>query len=530
MQYIKRNTGQRWIRQVIVTIILALFLTIAGVYHTGEATDQSEFYEKLKILSEVLYLIQKYHVDEIDGTSLIYGAVDGMVQTLHTDSTFMQPEVYQDMQTGPRENVGGIGIQVLKREGQLTVIAPIDETPAYYAGIRAGDRIINIDGQSTKNMSLMEAVKLLRGPIGSILTITIMRDSITEPKNFSILRDFVEIRPVISKMLDNDIGYIRLRQFQEEIADEFEETLNDLEESGMKGLILDLRDNPGGLLNAVVEVADKFLEKGKLIVYTEGRNEKQNMRFVAQEDTSYHFSPLIVLVNHGTAAGSEIMASALQEQKHALILGTSTFGKGYIYSVIPLSNNSGLRLATARYFTPQGRIIEGHGIIPDILVEQPEIEGTVKFGDIESDVQLQKAMDIMRQEQLATNDLITMNTGRLEERMNKTKTVVIRNTKDADDTRYLGARLNSSGDLLIEGHDIGPGVSKVFGGGLDEYEWSYTVKSKDLLFLIRALGGKEGDDILDLIVDRCTGERAVDLEEVIRKDKIPHEFWNWITE
>lgn len=332
------------------------------------ATQFDETYKKLKIFDEVLYLIQTNYVKEVDVEEVIYGGIHGMLKTLDPHSSFMPPDVYQEMQVETRGNFGGLGIQIAIKDDMLTVIAPIDDTPAFRAGIEAGDKIIKIDGTPTKDMLLMEAVKLLRGPKGTQVTITIMRESFEKPQDFTITRDIIELKSVTYKMLLDDIGYIRLRQFQEGSADEMEDALNDLENQGMEAMILDLRSNPGGLLNAAVEVADKFLEKGKLIVYTEGRKKNQDMRFFAHDDFTHPNYPMVVLVNHGSASASEIVAGALQSHSRAIVIGTQTYGKGSVQSVIPLSDNSGLRLTTATYFTPDGNSIHEKGIAPDIVI------------------------------------------------------------------------------------------------------------------------------------------------------------------
>ena len=360
-------------------IILVAMLLIAVITGTGIATKvlatQSETYEKLKIFSEVLYLIQTNYVEDIDLQDVIYGGIHGMLKVLDPHSSFMPPEVYQEMQVETRGNFGGLGIQIAIKDDQLTVIAPIDDTPAFRAGIEAGDRIVKIEETSTKDMLLMEAVKLLRGPKGTSVTITIMRDSFEKPKEFTVMRDIIEIKSATAQMMSDNIGYVRLRQFQENTADELEDSLNELEATGVEAIILDLRSNPGGLLNSAVDVADKFLEKGKLIVYTEGRKKNQDMRFVAHEGFTHPNYPMVILVNHGSASASEIVAGALQAHSRAIILGTQTYGKGSVQSVIPLSDNSGLRLTTAKYYTPDGESIHEKGITPDIIVplEQPTV-------------------------------------------------------------------------------------------------------------------------------------------------------------
>jgi len=414
-----------------VIVIIGFMLVVATVMGTSIATKvlatQSETYEKLKIFSEVLYLIQTNYVEEVDIQEVIYGGIHGMLKVLDPHSSFMPPDVYSEMQVETRGNFGGLGIQIAIKDDQLTVIAPIDDTPAFRAGIEAGDQIIKIEETPTKDMLLMEAVKLLRGPKGTAVTITIMRDSFEKPKEFTITRDVIELKSATSRMLLDGIGYVRLRQFSENTSDELEDALNDLEAKGMEAVVLDLRSNPGGLLNSAVDVADKFLEKGKLIVYTEGRKKNQDMRFMAHDDFTHPNYPMVILVNHGSASASEIVAGALQAHSRAILIGTQTYGKGSVQSVIPLSDNSGLRLTTAKYFTPDGRSIHEKGITPDIIVpfeppavvaeedtqEEPETseqetgetpeEEDVKMTEVQEveqmisrDPQLQRAMDVLK--------------------------------------------------------------------------------------------------------------------------------------
>ncbi|PIE34143.1 peptidase S41 [candidate division KSB3 bacterium] len=361
--------------QHVIMLIIALFAAVimGASVATKVLATQAETYEKLKIFSEVLYLIQTNYVEEVDVQEVIYGGINGMLKTLDPHSSFMPPDMYQEMQVETRGEFGGLGIQIAIKDDQLTVIAPIDDTPAFRAGIQAGDKIVNIEDEPTRDMALMEAVKLLRGPKGTQVTISIMRDGFDQPKDFTITRDIIELTSSNHRMLDSEIGYIRLRQFQEDSADELEEALKELEEEGVEALVLDLRSNPGGLLNTAVEVSDKFLEKGKLIVYTEGRKKNQDMRFIAHQEFTHPNYPMVVLVNHGSASASEIVAGALQAHSRAVIIGTQTYGKGSVQSVIPLSDNSGLRLTTAKYYTPDGRSIHEKGITPDIVIalEQP---------------------------------------------------------------------------------------------------------------------------------------------------------------
>lgn len=414
---------------VVLVIAVGVAVILGGSIATKVLATQAETYEKLKILSEVLYLIQTNYVEEVDTQEVVYGAIHGMLKVLDPHSSFMPPDMYQEMQVETRGNFGGLGIQIAIKDDQLTVIAPIDDTPAFRAGIEAGDKILKIEEQSTNDMTLMEAVKLLRGPKGSQVTITIMRESFDKPREFTLVRDIIEIKSVSYRMLVQNIGYLRLRQFQEDSANEMEDALRDLEENGMEALILDLRSNPGGLLNSAVEIADKFLEKGKLIVYTEGRKKNQDMRFVAHQEFTHPNYPMVVLVDHGSASASEIVAGALQANSRAVIIGTQTYGKGSVQSVIPLSDNSGLRLTTALYYTPDGKSIHEKGITPDIVIafepatketsedaqqQAPQDETFSQEGEgedaseeekspeeeveqmLKRDVQLQRAVDVLR--------------------------------------------------------------------------------------------------------------------------------------
>jgi carboxyl-terminal processing protease len=361
-----RQAGRtKW---VLVIGLLALVIVTGGVHHGVVATEEA--YDKLKVFTEVLTLVRNNYVEPVGSKELIYGAIRGLLETLDPHSSFMPPEVYKEMQIETQGSFGGLGIEITVRDRQLTVVAPIEGTPADRAGLQAGDRILRIDGQPTKDMTLMEAVRKLRGPKGTQVNITILREG-HEPFDLTITREIIEVHSVRAFDLGEGIGYIRVASFQERTVRDLEEAIHDLQKKGMGGLILDLRNNPGGLLNQAVQVADLFLEKGKLIVYTEGRARNQNLRFVDERETPYHF-PMVILINSGSASASEIVAGALQSHKRAVVVGTNTFGKGSVQTVIPLNDGSGLRLTTAKYFTPDKRSIHGTGIAPDIVVEPPK--------------------------------------------------------------------------------------------------------------------------------------------------------------
>lgn len=354
---------------IFLVITLALGLTIGGGRLHRVRANIDTAYEKLKILADVMAIVERNYVEPVRVDNLIHGAINGMLETLDPHSSFMTPEVYKEMQTETRGSFGGIGFEITIRDKVLTVVAPIEDTPAYRAGIQSGDQILRINGKSTKGMSLLDAVKLMRGPEGTQVTITIMRQGFTEPKDITLTRAIIPIRSIRHKMLEEGFGYIKINQFIEKTHADMVKALEKLEgkEGTLKGLILDLRNDPGGLLEQAVKVAGEFLESG-LIVYTEGRVESQRMKFYAQKKTSVRDYPLIVLVNGGSASASEIVAGALQDHGRAVILGTPTFGKGSVQTIIPLEDGSAVRLTTARYYTPNGRSIQAQGITPDIIV------------------------------------------------------------------------------------------------------------------------------------------------------------------
>lgn len=363
-----------WIRVILVIALLTVVIVTSGIHQRVVATEET--YDTLKVFSEVLTLVGNNYVDTTESKELIHGAIRGMLTTLDPHSSFMPPDVYKEMQIETQGSFGGLGIEITVREHHLTIVAPIDGTPADRAGLQPGDSIIRIDGELTKDMTLMEAVRKLRGPKGSKVTITILRNG-REPFDVSITRDIIEVHSVRASDLGDGIGYIRLTSFQERTRGDLDDALAKLRQSGMRGLILDLRNNPGGLLSQAVQVADLFLKKGQLIVYTEGRAKNQNLRFVDEQDNPQDF-PMVVVVNRGSASASEIVAGALQDHQRAVLVGTPTFGKGTVQTVIPLNDGSGLRLTTARYFTPKRRAIDGVGMTPDIVVEPPKPKTTSK--------------------------------------------------------------------------------------------------------------------------------------------------------
>ncbi|MBW2056796.1 MAG: S41 family peptidase [Deltaproteobacteria bacterium] len=336
----------------------------------GAVTDG--IYENLKVFTDVLSIIQKDYVDveKTDSQALVYGAINGMLATLDPHSSFMPPDVFKEAQLDTKGKFEGLGIEIEMRDGVLTVVAPIEGTPAWNAGIKPGDKILKIDGEPTKKMSLLETVHKLRGPKGTRVTIAIMREGFDKPRDFTIERGVIPIRSVRSEILDGGYGYIRIRQFSERTDREFRQALRKWEKSIQgppKGLILDLRDNPGGLLDQAVKVADHFIESG-VIVSIRGRHPSSRSTYGAHAKRTEKNYPVVVLVSDGSASGSEIVAGALQDYHKAVIVGTRTFGKATVQTLYPLRDGSGLRLTTGRYFTPNGRDIQAEGIEPDVFL------------------------------------------------------------------------------------------------------------------------------------------------------------------
>ncbi|MDO9351951.1 MAG: S41 family peptidase [Deltaproteobacteria bacterium] len=368
-----QGKGMRSLKIIsVVFLVFILGVTVGlGRFHKVSALS-NPIYEDLKVFTDVLGLLQKEYVEETKSKDLVYGAIKGMLETLDPHSSFLPPNMYKEMQEETKGRFEGLGIEITMKEGVLTVVSPIEDTPAFKAGIQAGDQILKIDGELTKALTLMESVKRMRGPKGSKVTLTIMREGFPKPREFTLTRDVIPIRSVRYEVLEKQYGYVRLSQFQEKTDSEFQKAVKALEEEtkgGLKGLILDLRNNPGGLLDQAVKVSDRFIESG-LIVSVEGRREEHKMKFNAhpQEDNLKRY-PLVVLVNGGSASAAEIVAGAIQDHGRGIILGTQTFGKGSVQTIFSLKDGSGLRLTTARYYTPGGRSIQAKGIAPDIIVK-----------------------------------------------------------------------------------------------------------------------------------------------------------------
>lgn len=327
--------------------------------------------EELRTFSEVFGKIKADYVEEVDDRKLLESAIQGMLSGLDPHSSFLNQDDFKDLQVGTTGQFGGLGIEVSMEDGFVKVVSPIDDTPAQRAGIMAGDLIIRLDDTPVQGMSLSEAVKIMRGKPDTDITLTIVREGVERPFPVTITRAIIKVKSVKSRMLDKGFGYVRISSFQTQTGEDVRKAVSDLkkEHKGpLSGLVLDLRNNPGGVLGAAVSVSDAFLRKGK-VVYTEGRAADAELDFNATPDDVLDGSPLVVLINGGSASASEIVAGALQDHKRAVLMGSQSFGKGSVQTIFPMSNNTAVKITTARYFTPSGRSIQAEGIVPDITVE-----------------------------------------------------------------------------------------------------------------------------------------------------------------
>jgi carboxyl-terminal processing protease len=361
----------------ILLVGIALGFVLAGQWVPNVSAVPRQDYETLETFTNILSIVKKNYVEDVETKNLVNGAINGMLSSLDPHSAYLTPDLYKELQMDTQGRFGGLGIEITVKNGVLTVVSPIEDTPAFKAGVQPGDMIFKIEDDFTKDMTLVDAVKRMRGPKGTKINLSIKREGNPELINFTLTRDTIRVQSVRNRTLEPGYGYIRLAQFQERSDRDLQKALEKMagEKGGLKGLVLDLRNNPGGLLTQAVRVSDLFLDSG-LIVYTDGRIESQKQKFFAQKEASLMDFPIVVLVNGGSASASEIVAGALQDHKRAVVLGTKTFGKGSVQTILPLDDNSALRLTTARYFTPKGRSIQATGIVPDIIVEStPQQDG-----------------------------------------------------------------------------------------------------------------------------------------------------------
>jgi carboxyl-terminal processing protease len=350
---------------------LFICLVFLFVSHQGYCADStlkfSPDYKELKLFRQVMEIVRKNYVKEVTDKELIQGAISGMLQSLDPHSSYLTEDMFKELQVETKGEFGGLGIEITLDGGILTVVSPIEDTPAFKAGIKPGDKIIKINGEPTKNITLHTAVQQMRGPKGSKVTLTIMREGFKKLKDFSITRDIIHVHSVKKQSLEPGYGYVKIVSFQETTDTDLMAAIKDIEtgDKRLKGLVLDLRNDPGGLLDQAVKVSNLFIDKG-LIVYTDGRVKDQRMEFRASPAGTHYKFKIAVLINEGSASASEIVAGALQDHDRALVLGTKSFGKASVQTIIPLDNGSGLRLTTAYYYTPKGRHIQKTGILPDV--------------------------------------------------------------------------------------------------------------------------------------------------------------------
>lgn len=341
--------------------------------HVDESLPARLPLNELRVFAEALDRIRSAYVEEIDDRTLLENAIKGMLSQLDPHSAYLDRDSFSELQESTTGNYGGLGLEVGMEDGLVRVIAPMDDTPASKAGIEAGDMIIKIDGKPVRGMSLSDAIEIMRGEPGTEVDLTILREGISQPRELTVAREIIQVASVRSRFLEEGYGYIRVAQFQNNTGTEVEDAITKLKEKGkLRGLVLDLRNNPGGVLQAAVEVSDIFVEDG-LIVYTDGRMSNAELRFNANNSDAIKGTPMVVLVNEGTASASEIVAGALQDHARAVIMGNKTFGKGSVQTVLPLNNEKAIKLTTALYYTPDGRSIQAEGIVPDIRVDRSKV-------------------------------------------------------------------------------------------------------------------------------------------------------------
>jgi carboxyl-terminal processing protease len=392
------TSNTRTLLVLIIGVTLGVSLAIGqGVFADKSANKATGALplDELRNFTEVFARIKKDYVEEVSDKTLLENAIRGMLSGLDPHSSYLDPEHFKELQVGTSGEFGGLGIEVGMEDGFVKVISPIDDTPAQRAGVKAGDLVIRLDEKPVKGMTLHDAVKIMRGKIGTDILLTIIREGEQKPLKITITRDTIKVKSVRSKDLGDGFGYLRISQFQSRTGENLAEAIEKLKKDNggkLKGVVLDLRNNPGGVLNAAVEVSDAFLDEG-LIVYTQGRIADSEMKFSATPRRLLDGAPLVVLVNGGSASASEIVAGALQDHKRAVIVGTRTFGKGSVQTILPLNEKTALKLTTARYYTPSGRSIQAEGVTPDIVLEPVKITKLESFGERVKEADLSGHLD-----------------------------------------------------------------------------------------------------------------------------------------
>ena len=374
-----------------IRVLIASFFI--SIIFFNSVYSKNNLYEKIDLFGEVLENIKNDYVDEVDQSEIMDSAINGVLQSLDPYSAYMSPELFKEMQTDTRGEFGGLGIEIGMEAGVVKVISPIDDTPAAKAGIKAGDYIVKIGKEQVQGKSLLEAVKLMRGPVGTSIDLTIRRKNVKKPLEFKIVRKIIEVKSVSSEVKgkEKNLGYIRLKSFNENSDKQFLKSVKEFEKRfKIKGYVLDLRNNPGGLLAQAINITDFFLDDGE-IVSTKGRKVSETRKFFARKGDEINGKPIVVLINNGSASASEIFAGALKDHKRAIILGESSYGKGSVQSIIPLKNGGGIRLTISKYYLPSGKSISEVGVTPDILVEESDDDFQINS---KNDVQLNYAINL----------------------------------------------------------------------------------------------------------------------------------------
>jgi carboxyl-terminal processing protease len=424
--------GGGWRMKKVRIIILFCALVFAASVAIGglekesktKARSKDDIYSQVELFADTISILRSDYVEEVDSKKLIYGAMKGMLDSLDDYSEFMPPEEFNEMKVETKGEFGGIGIEVTMRDGVITVITPMVGSPAELSGVMAVDKIVKIDGKTTKNMALADAVKMMRGKPGTEISLTVWREKDGKVLDIKIKRAVIKMRSIKrAEVLEKGVGYIRLVEFQENTARDLEEALKKLESLGVDSLILDLRNNPGGLLERAVDVSEKFLTKDKMIVSIKGRDPAGNLEFKSKGRSKHPDYPLIVLVNEGSASASEIVAGAIQDNKRGLILGMKTFGKASVQTVIPLKDGSAVRFTTAYYYTPSGKMIKEQGIVPDVVVEAQEYKDKKPEGPDELFEKLEEKDKAVKKEPAVLPDLKKDN--QLQEALNLIKAMKI---------------------------------------------------------------------------------------------------------
>lgn len=375
--------------------LVSLAIIVGGDVKASQAQKEKEqVYRNIELFLDAMKIVETQYIEPVDNKKLIYGALKGMLGSLDPYSAFLEPDLTQELQIETKGEFHGVGMEITLKDGIITVVSPIEDTPAWKAGIKAGDKIIEIDGESTKGLTTLEAARKLRGKKGTSVTISILREGVTELKKITLVRDVIKVKSVKEDIVDGNLGYVRIRDFQERTAADLERVLKNLKNKNVKGLILDLRNNPGGLLSSAIEVSELFVPKGKTIVSIQGREKKDKNVFNSRREPIWE-NPVVLLINEGSASASEIVVGALKDNISSTVaIGMKTFGKGSVQNLIPLPDGSSIKLTTAHYYTPSGVCIEGKGIEPDISVQIPQDTTIIPGG--KDDIQFQKALETLK--------------------------------------------------------------------------------------------------------------------------------------